>query len=306
MTSDINPNPPEDVNINPDGAEDKKVLDTGKAMDELFGADVPPTEEKKGVDGKPVVPAEDAKPDDKKPAEVDPNEPATPPEEPYLKVGNFVFKDRKSAEAYMKKQIGYNASITGELKKLHPELFSADGTLKLSELRKTIKDADTKAPVVTEAKPALTDEEKKKAEDIESAKKILKELGVIFKDDEELTAAKNTIAELQEEKRTAALDKAKDEIATFAEAHPIITEHYNELAKFMKGAEIVDLEKGWGAFKLANDIVEEPLTPADASTGAPVAKVLPVAVKKGTGAPPSSQPKKEDFFDEILGATGWH
>lgn len=236
---------------------------------------------------------------DEKPTEEKPETKSD--EEPYAAVGGRKFKTKEELTEFTNSQVGYNTWLTGNLKKIRPDLFNADGTIKSKELQEAVTQ---KAKTVEEAAQTVADLQDKKPEDItdedkeeyERARKILKPLGVVFSDDPEFQALRkhNESQEQQE------LQSAQERVQAFEKEHPLIANYRNEVADIIE-RNGYDLEKAWKVCKVAHDIVEEPVKKTDVVTKKAADSAVPVTTKKESGnLPPSGQ---KDFMDDIISAT---
>lgn len=227
-------------------------------------------------------------------------------DQPFAKVGSHVFKTKEDLLKFASSQTGYNTWMTGQLKKLHPELFNADGSIKTKELSEKVDSTSKKASDAAETikehagkeDDEMSDEEKA---DVEKAKKILKRLGVVFADDPEYKTLNEHRARVEEEH----LVVAKENVQQFLKDHPLIEDHREAVADLMDARGYTSLEKAWNVYKVENDIEEE--VKDDKNKGGtpprkPVDTAIPSQVSKGSGNAPSKA--KGDFMDDILAAPG--
>lgn len=307
MNNDNKPNA-EDVEIKKDDKPEAKEVIENKpeedapkdALDDLFGvAPAPKAEEKK-----PEVDETKKEDEPEKPADGEKEKkPAT--DEPFARIGNQTFATKEDMVKALSSQTGYNSYLTGALRKLHPELFNPDGSLNTKEVSKVLT-VEPSAKSDSKKKADETPDEEKARKDKEEAKALLRELGVIFTDSEDIL----TLKEQQQVIKQNGEAEAQKEIDAFTKEHPLLEEHSDALAEFMLNAKITDLARGWNSYKAANDIVEEEVKkpsdlqkPNDAGKGKSLEQTVPIPVKKTSGAAPSSGGEK-DFMDDILGIKG--
>jgi len=289
----------------------KSGITEDEVLSDIFGDDSSPAtkEESEAEDETPSDAegegkSEEGEDDPEKKDDEDPETPAaddkTNTDEPFAKLGSRQFKTKEELVTFTSSQIGYNTWVTGELKRLHPELFNTDGSIKSKELKETIgkkaEDAATTIAEVSEKNPE--DVTKEDIADVEKAKAILKPLGVVFADDPEYQTLKKNAKSIEEKEMT----DAATAVTTFIADHPLLEQHREEVADLMEKNDWT-LEKAWKACKSINEIEEEaPVKKNDAVVRRAADSATPVTVRKQSGSTPSSGSK--DFMDDLITSVG--
>lgn len=229
----------------PEGHVEQKGL-TGLPIEDqavqdiLFETMVQKPEEKKDevtppVEEKPaeVVPPVEEKKEDK------PADTTTPPAEQYFaKLGDQEFKTKDDLVAFAQSQNGFNRSVVGNLKKIHPEWFDEKGTLKPDRMRQ-VKEAAPAAKV--EDAPAVLNE---------TDKDKLRALGIVFQED---------IKGLQD----AAQRDEDAELATWLGAHPKAGEYMEEISALVDATsklpeeQQLDPDQAWSVVQNRHQITPE-------------------------------------------------
>lgn len=282
-----NDNHAEGEEVRKDPAEPKEVVKTGPITEDDVLKDLlseepatPPTKEEK--------PESEIKETKEEETET----------EIFAKLGDKEFKDKDELLEFASSHAGYGKWITGHLKKLHPDLFNDDGSLKNDELERAVvkggekvkEAAETIAEHAETPLDELTDEDK---EDIQKAREILKPLGVLFKDDPELQMINAAVKSWQSQSQ----DNARESIENFQKEHPELANHYAGVAELIDERGY-DLERAWKVYKAEHDIEEKP------KDGSGADNVIPAPIKRESGNTPSSG--KKDVMDELIGLPGFY
>jgi hypothetical protein len=295
-------NKPDAEEVPQDKPEAKEVASKGPIVPEDIISDIlqssPNPEEKKEE-------KEETKPDE---VSLEKKEETTEDDKVFAKVGNREFKTQEDLTTFvtgiekdLNSQKGFNGWITGAVKKMRPDLFNEDGSIKSADLQKIVEGASAKASEAAETMKELgaipteelTDEQK---EDIKKARGILKPLGVVFVDDPKFKKMEEDLGRYRERD----LESAQTVIDEFSAKHPAFNDHRIAIGELMDQRGYDNLEKAWKVYKAEQDIVEdEPINkPDDSGKNKSVDTTIPTTVKKEAGdLPPSG---KKDIWDDVL------
>lgn len=282
------------------------ITDDDIAAD-IISPDVPEKkEEKKDDKGKSDDEDQKTKSDEDKKDEKKDND---KDEKPFAVIGTQKFKTQEDLLKFTKSQVGFNTWLIGNVKKVHPEWFDKDGSLKTDQdfskivaVKDKVKDAaDTVAAHADKSADEMTDEEK---EELKKAKAILKKLGVVMTDDEEYKTLHQKAQKIDEQE----VEKARTVIDSFSQKHPLLEEHREQFAEFLdntKDRNYNSLEKAWNVYKVENDIVEEVVEKKDDDDGGEkkrkaVDTVIPKTISKGSGGSPARR-SEPDLMDDLIG-----
>lgn len=259
--------------------------------------DAPPQKPENDQSGKEEKKAEPEKP------EVTPKADAEKPstDQPFVKIGDRTFANEAELADFVSHQLGYNNWLTGKVKEIRPDLFNEDGSIKSADLEKAIADKSTKVEKAAETMVELSgvDPEKMTPEqkaDWTKARTILKPLGVVFYDDPDFQKLKDKAQQADQ----IAQERAHQTIAEFEKEHPLITEHYTQVAELMEKRGYT-LERAWKVYRAENDIDEGPVKTGNEEASKKeksVETTIPSSPNKTAGAPPP--PSNKDFMDDIL------
>lgn len=295
--------------------------------------------EKKSETPAPVKP-EEPKPETKPAGESEPpkepkaepeSPPTTPPAEektetPFATIGNRTFKTPEEVVEFAKSQYGYNTWLTGWVKKFAPEAIDEAGKIDSKKLEEVVRSGRSPEPpkpaAVKEAAETLQTlgeneelSEEEKA-DLENAKKILRKVGVAFKED-----LQPLITDIDQRQ----IKFVRDEIDAFINSHSDFHEYQEDVRNILqknivlaeakrRGVEVPDemfktIEQAYNEAR-ANRGVTPPASPTT-----PERKGFDAGVKEGLKkkeidgqippqTPKSSgptQPVTKDFFDDLIG-----
>lgn len=316
MTIDNKPNAEE---VREDKPEAKEVANSGPIVPEDIISDI--------LQDQPVETKseEESSPDPEEGEKTEEISPEKKEEEPngevFAKIGNREFKSQEeltnfvtNQERELSSQKGFNSWITGAVKRMRPDLFNEDGSIKTSDLQKIIegasanagKAAETMKELGTIPEDELTDEQK---EDIQKAREILRPLGVVFADDPKLKKMEEDLSKYRERD----FEIAQNVINEFSAKHSNckksdgtatnFDEHRVAIGELMEQRGYDNLEKAWKVYKAEQEITEENevpnITKSDDSTkNKSVDTTIPTTVKKESGTLPTSG--KKDIWDDVL------
>lgn len=272
---------------------------------EIISAEVPTppqsSEEEEKKDEKKEIP--ETPPEEKKEEKVEKKEgEVETPIEPFAKIGSHEFKTKEEFETFAKAQVGYNTWLTGQIKKVHPEWFNPDGSLKTRDIE-SAKNAGSKAKDAADTVAELSEEEELTPEqeaEMKKAKAVLKKLGVVFADDEEFKGLQNRAKKLDEDE----ISSAREVVAEFEKAHPMAAEHREGLSNLVREREYNDIEKAWKVFKIENGLEDQEVVPVNNKPPVkPVEHAIPATPNKESGKPPAPSAER-DMIDDLLATPG--
>lgn len=255
--------------------------------------------------GKKDEPKAEKKDEEAKPATPPETKPEAKPEEPFASLNGTNFKTKDELIAFVKKQVGYNSFLTGAVKKVHPEWFNADGSIKTKDLDKVNKEATKEIKKATEtvtenADVAPDDMTPEQKAEVDKAKALLRKLGFISADDEKFKNLEQQLKDLRQEKESEKIAEAKTVVEAFEKAHPISVEHRENFAQLIRDRGYNDIEKAWNVFKIENSIEETIINPAPKQSPE---TIVPTTLPKGTGNAPEKA-GNPDFMDDIINTKG--
>lgn len=310
-------NKPKEEEVPKDKPESKEVANSGpitpeSVVSDFLQADESPSDPNSDKANNPIE-NEENKGSEEVMTEVKPTE------EVFAKIGNREFKTQEELTDFVTKvegdlnsQKGFNSWLTGAVKKMRPDLFNEDGSIRSADLQKIVEGATAKsteaAKTLNELKDIpdddLTEEQK---EDIQEAREILRPLGVVFADDPKLQKMEEDLNRY----RAIDLESAQNIIEEFASQHnkckkadgteTSFDEHRIAIGELMEQRGYDNLEKAWKVYKAEQEINEEETAPKpkdDIAKNKSVDATIPAVVKKESGQLPSSE--KRDIWDDVL------